>query len=122
MVLISFVTAISYAQADSSASSEISGLMQQLKNAGSDTSEAFTLASLSYFYAYTNYDSSLLYAEKALKLSNKIDYTRGRANALLGYGNLYLRQGDFPLALQYQFQALELCEKFQFERDRKSVV
>jgi two-component system NtrC family sensor kinase len=118
IALIAFVTAISYAQADSTADSEISGLMQQLKNAGSDTSQAFALATLSYFYAYSNYDSSLLYAEKALKLSNKIDYARGRANALLGFGNLYLRQGDFPLALQYQFQALELCEKFQFEREK----
>jgi two-component system NtrC family sensor kinase len=118
IALIAFVTAISYAQADSSADSEISGLKQQLKNAGSDTSQAFALASLSYFYAYSNYDSSLLYAEKALKLSNNIDYAKGRANALLGFGNLYLRQGDFPLALQYQFQALELCEKFKFEREK----
>ena len=118
ITLLSFVTAISCAQADSSASSEMPGLKQQLKNAGSDTSQAFTLASLSYFYAYSNYDSSLLYAEKALKLSNKINYARGRANALLGFGNLYLRQGDFPLALQYQFEALELCEKFQFEREK----
>ena len=70
IVLIAFVTAISYAQADSIADSEISGLKQQLKNTGGDTSQAITLASLSYFYAYTNYDSSLLYAEKALVLSN----------------------------------------------------
>jgi two-component system NtrC family sensor kinase len=118
IALIAFVTAISYAQADSTADSEIAGLMQQLKNAGSDTSQAFALATLSYFYAYGNYDSSLLYAEKALKLSNNIDYAKGRANALLGFGNLYLRQGDFPLALQYQFQALELCEKFKFEREK----
>ncbi len=118
IALISFVTAISYAQADSSASFEIFDLKQQLKNAGSDTSQAFTLATLSYFYAYSNYDSSLLYAEKALKLSNKIDYAMGRANALLGFGNLYLRQGNFPLALQYQFQALELSEKFQFQREK----
>ena len=60
IALISFVTAISYAQADSSASFEIFDLKQQLKNAGSDTSQAFALASLSYFYAYDNYDSSLL--------------------------------------------------------------
>jgi two-component system NtrC family sensor kinase len=118
IALIAFVTAISYAQADSTADSEIAGLMQQLKNAGSDTSQAFALASLSYFYAYSNYDSSLLYAEKALKLSYNIDYAKGRANALLGFGNLYLRQGDFPRALQYQFQALELCEKFKFEREK----
>ena len=118
IALISFISAISYAQADSSASYEILVLKQQLKNAGSDTSQVFVLASLSYFYAYTNYDSSLLYAEKALELSNKIDYARGRANALLGFGNLYLRQGDYAQALQYQFQALELSEKLHFEREK----
>ncbi|MEO5908143.1 MAG: ATP-binding protein [Ginsengibacter sp.] len=118
IALISVMHTISYAQADKTASYEIPDLTQQLAKADNDTSRSLALASLSYIYAYSDFDSSLLYAEKALKLSNKIDYASGRANALLGFGNLYLRQGDYAQALQYQFQALDVSEKFHLEREK----
>ena len=118
IAIISVLHTISYAQADSTASYEIPDLKQQLGKADNDTSRSLTLASLSYSYAYSDFDSSLLYAEKALKLSNKIDYASGRANALLGFGNLYLRQGDYAQALQYQFQALDVSEKFHLEKEK----
>ena len=107
-----------FAQADSTSSYEIIDLKQQLAKAGNDSSRSLIWAGLSYFYAYSSFDSSLLYAEKALKLSNKIDFARGKANALIGFGNLYLRQGDYPMALQYQFQAKELSETFHFKREK----
>ena len=106
-----------FAQADSTSSYVIIDLKQQLAKAGNDSSRSLIWAGLSYFYAYSSFDSSLLYAEKALKLSNKIDFARGKANALIGFGNLYMRQGDYPMALQYQFQAKELSETFHFKRE-----
>ena len=109
---------LGFAQADSTSSYGIINLKQQLAKAGNDSSRSLILAELSYFYAYSNFDSSFLYAEKALKLSNKIGFARGKANAFIGFGNLYLRQGDYPMALQYQFQAKELSEKFHFKREK----
>ncbi len=106
-----------FAQEDSTSSYEIIDLKQQLVKAGSDSSRSLIWAGLSYLYAYSSFDSSLLYAEKSLKLSNKIDFARGKANALIGFGNLYLRQGDYPMALQYEFQAKELSETFHFKRE-----
>ena len=117
IVLTLFMHSPGFAQADSTSSYEIINLKQQLVKAGSDSSRSLIWAGLSYLYAYSSFDSSLLYAEKSLKLSNKIDFARGKANALIGFGNLYLRQGDYPMALQYEFQAKELSETFHFKRE-----
>src|SRR5688572_11770649 len=92
IVLTLFIHCLGFAQADSTSSYEID-FKQQLAKAGDDSSRSLLWAGLSYFYAYSSFDSSLLYAEKALELSNKIDFARGKANALIGFGNLYLRQG-----------------------------
>ena len=118
IVLHLFMNSFGNAQVDSTSSYEIIELKQQLAEAGNDTSLALIWAGLSYQYAYSNFDSSLLYAGKALKLSEKIDFAKGSANALNGFGNLYLRQGDYPKALEYEFKALELSEKFNFEREK----
>ena len=85
-----------YAQTDSTSSYEIIELKQQLAKAGNDSSRVLIWAGLSYLYAFSEFDSSLQYAEKALNLSERIDFARGKANALNGFGNLYLRQGNYP--------------------------
>ncbi|MDE3184265.1 MAG: tetratricopeptide repeat protein [Bacteroidota bacterium] len=113
-----FMNSFGYAQGDSTSSYDIIDSKQQLAATGDDTSRTLIWAELSYEYAYFNLDSSLFYAEKALKLSEKIGFAKGSANALIGFGNLYLRQGDYPRALEYQFKALDLSEKFQFEREK----
>ena len=113
-----FINSFGYGQVDNTSSYEIIDLKQQLQKVGNDTSRALVWAGLSYEYAYSDFDSSLLYAQKALKLSEEIDFNRGKANALIGFGNLYLRQGNYPQALQYEFKALELSEKFHFEREK----
>jgi signal transduction histidine kinase len=118
IVLILFINGFGYGQVDKTSSYEIIDLKQQLGKAGNDTTQALIWAGLSYEYAYSDFDSSLLYAQEALKLSEEIDFARGNANALIGFGNLYLRQGNYPQALQYQFKALELSEKFHFKREK----
>ena len=118
IVLNLFMYSLGHAQSDNTSSNQTIDLKQQLQKVSNDTSRALIWAGLSYEYAYSDFDSSLLYAEKALKLSEEIDFARGRANALIGFGNLYLRQGNYPQALQYEFKALELSEKFNFEREK----
>ena len=118
IVLNLVMYSLGYAQSDNTSSYQTIDLKQQLEKVSNDTSRALIWAGLSYEYAYSDFDSSLLYAEKALKLSEEIDFARGRANALIGFGNLYLRQGNYPQALQYEFKALELSEKFNFEREK----
>jgi two-component system, NtrC family, sensor kinase len=113
-----FMLSHGYTQVDIRPSHSIIDLRKQLEEADNDTIRALVFAKISYEYAYFNFDSSFVYAEKALKLSDETDFARGRANALIGFGNLYLRQGDYPKALQYEFRALELSEKFHFEKEK----
>ncbi len=107
-----------YGQKNNTSSYQTIDLKLELEKVSSDTSRALIWAGLSYEYAYSDFDSSLLYAQKALQLAEDIDFARGKANALIGFGNLYLRQGDYPQALQYAFKALELSEKFHFKREK----
>ena len=65
-----------YAQSDNTSSYQTIDLKQQLEKVSNDTSRALIWAGLSYEYAYSDFDSSLLYAEKALKLSEEIDWSQ----------------------------------------------
>ena len=112
------INMISNAQGDSTSSYEIIELKQQFALATHDTSRSLVMGDLSYLYAYSDFDSSLLYGQRALKLAGEINFARGSANALCGIGNLYLRQGDYPKAIQYQLRALQLSEKNHFEREK----
>jgi signal transduction histidine kinase len=112
------INGISIAQGDSTSSYEIIEAKQELVHATHDTSRALIMGEISYLYAYSDFDSSLLYGQRALKLSGEINFARGRANALCGIGNLYLRQGDYPKAIQYELEALQLSEKNHFEREK----
>jgi signal transduction histidine kinase len=118
IILVLSINTLGYGQVDKTSSYLIIDLKQQLEKAANDTSRALIWAGLSYEYAYSDFDSSLLYAQKALQLSEEIDFVKGTANALIGFGNLYLRQGNYPQALQYEFKALELSEKFHFKREK----
>ena len=119
LIVLNFcINNFGYGQKNNTSSYQTIDLKQQLEQTINDTTRALIWAGLSYEYAYSDFDSSLLYAEKSLQLSEEIDFARGRANALIGFGNLYQRQGDYPQALQYAFKALELSEKFNFKREK----
>jgi len=118
LIFLLCINAVGTAQGDSTSSYEILELKRQLGLASHDTSRTLIMAELSYLYAYSDFDSSLLYGQKALKLAREINFARGHANALCGIGNLYLRQGDYPKGIQHQLQALQLSEKNGFQREK----
>ncbi|MEI9909586.1 MAG: tetratricopeptide repeat protein [Bacteroidota bacterium] len=105
-------------QADSATPPEIIILKQQLSNAVNDTSRILIMADLGYVYAYLNSDSSFLYGQQALKKSDEINFQRGRANALAGLGNMYLRVDDYAKGLEYQLKAMQVSEQYGFEREK----
>jgi two-component sensor histidine kinase/tetratricopeptide (TPR) repeat protein len=51
------------------------------------------------------------YFNKALKISNEINYLYGQSVAIGGMGSFYMRQGNNPKALEYFFKALKIDEK-----------
>ena len=85
--------------------------MDSLQKAYNKNKQDTTLADI-YFYksAYvfltTNVDSGVLYARKALELSNKIHYKKGEVWALSSIATYQNISGDLPGSLKTTFQAL----------------
>lgn len=61
--------------------------------------------------SYINFDSSMLFANKAMKLSEELNYMEGIAEAYRNFGLIYQYQGNYPLALKNFFKALSAYEK-----------
>ncbi len=81
--------------------SQIDSLQQVLKSAKEDTNKVNALNNLSWYYMdAANYNESILCAEKALTLAQKISYKRGLVNAYSYLGQNYLSKGEFSHALE----------------------
>ena len=90
----------------------IDSLKQALSVAKEDINKVVLLIYLSHNYNWSYADTSLMYAEQALdlaqKLNNKpvISFAEGQMSSTL------LTLGNYPLALEYGFKALEWAEKY----------
>jgi signal transduction histidine kinase len=73
-----------------------------------DTILAKRLLQASDYYLYDTPDWGLYYADKALKLSQQLDYKDGEALALINLGAAYLVLGDYAQALHFSLKASNL--------------
>ncbi len=90
----------------------IDSLKQELLHAEKDTSRVLLMAELGSIYRRIS-DSSLLYGQKALELSKKINFPKGEALALYALGNLYRLEGDFPKAMNDLLSGLHIAEELR---------
>jgi len=89
---------------------DISRFNKELTQVTQDTSKVRVLINLSLSYRFSNFDSSALFAQKALALSRSIDFKSGEMNALDRLGNIAIQLGDIPKGLNYSLQALRIAE------------
>ncbi|HTB30697.1 MAG TPA: tetratricopeptide repeat protein [Bacteroidia bacterium] len=90
----------------------IDSLKRVLNTYKDDTIKVITLNRLSNkLEVIGNYDSSMVYAGKAMVLAEKIEYKRGLARAFGNMGNNYIDQGDYGKALGYQNKALAINQE-----------
>ena len=75
----------------------------------SDTNRVNTLIALAFEMRYIDADSLLIYAKEAAQLSDAIDFTKGKTQAMrnIGLGHRYL--GNLDSALFYCLEAAELA-------------
>lgn len=80
------------------------------------------LTSLSSHYTYDNIDSLKSISERVYKLSNTINYKKGKADAIahLAYYNSY--QGNSELALQQLNEALKLAREGDYIRGQINIL
>src|SRR6266498_2767262 len=81
---------------------QIDSLRNVLTMAKEDTGKVNTLNLLGrQFYLVNSYDSSVAYANRAQLLAEKLNFTKGIANACRGIGNANTDQGNFKTALEF---------------------
>ena len=76
-----------------------------------DTNKVITLNSISDFYAFTEPDSALVYAQQALSLSEKLNYDKGKFWAIVCTNKALYFLGNYTLQLSFAFKAYPLGQK-----------
>jgi len=88
----------------------IDSLKQQLAYAREDTNKLFLLSRISYSYTWSYADTSIMYAEQALELAQKLNYEQGIASSQGQISMALITLGNYPLALDYAFKSLRWTE------------
>ncbi len=70
----------------------------------------------------TNPDSSFIYAQEALQLSDSAGYKKGIADAYHQLGLIYDYKGDFSTSLAYYQKSLQIAEKMQDKTGMSAVL
>jgi len=87
----------------------IDSLLRQLPKANEDSNKVKLLIDLSHTYYSINPDEGLKYGKQGLALAEKLDWKKGMANACRTIaGNYGYGKSDYPAALKYSSQALQL--------------
>jgi signal transduction histidine kinase len=87
---------------------KIERLKSELTRTTSDTAEIEILLTLAMTYEGYQMDSAMAYALETLEKSERINYTKGRADAMLHIGRLKRDQNKEVEALNHMFDALKL--------------
>ena len=90
----------------------IDSLKHELNIAKEDTNKLSLLIKLSFRYTWSYADTSIMYAEQALELAQKLNNEPGIANAQGQMSSALVTLGNYPLALDYAFKALPWAEKY----------
>ncbi len=88
----------------------IDSLFKELPNHKADSNEINILNAISYEYLGINPAKTKEYAQKALELSDKIGFYRGKASALKNLGNFYWASADYNNALEHYNLAMNIFE------------
>ena len=90
---------------------EITRLKKQVSHTTSDSARIQLFLELSNGYRFSNIDSALDYAEKAIELSSRIGQPVLAGHAISQRGYILLEAGEIPRSLQDQFSALRIAEE-----------
>ncbi|TMI65899.1 MAG: two-component sensor histidine kinase [Bacteroidetes bacterium] len=99
----------------------IDSLKQELSISKIDTSNVLSMVELVDQYKFSNVDSALLYAQKALMLSRKIQFHEGEFRSLLMMGYALSLASNHARALELELKALRIAEKYNFTIGRGEV-
>jgi len=99
----------------------IDSLKKELSISRIDTSNVLSMVELVDQYKFSNADSALFYAQKALMLSRKIQFHEGEFRSLLMMGYALSLGSNHSRALELELKALRIAEKYNFTIGRGEV-
>ena len=91
--------------------SGIDSLKKLLQIQRQDTNKVNLLSEISFVSLGHLPDSSIVYAQQALHLAEKLQYEPGVLNAALSLADAYTTTGNYPMAIDFGFKALALAKK-----------
>jgi two-component system, NtrC family, sensor kinase len=115
--LLSLACSLGFAQ---KAELSIDSLKYQLSMTKDDTSRILKLAHIGHHYGYQNFDSSIVYGQRALELLERNNFPRGKARVFFGMGCAYYIHGDISKALDTQLEGLQLAEKHHLDLEKSA--
>lgn len=80
-------------------------------NTGEDTTRVNILNKLSEEFTYVNSDLAIRYANKALELSEQINFRKGLSKSYSNLGITYFRISDYSKALSYFRKVLKISNE-----------
>jgi len=89
---------------------ETDSLKRLLSKTSEDTNRVVLLSQLGFTYRFTKTDSCIILTEQALNLARKLNYRKGEVRALNTIGESLQTLGDFPKALEREFEALQISK------------
>ena len=115
-ILVSF-SFKAYSQSNASDSLKIDSLKKVLETQKEDTNKVNALYKVSrYLSNVADYNSSTQYADSALKLSNKLNFKKGMADAFLSKALINYDQNKFPEAVENGERSLKLMKELKDKR------
>lgn len=97
----------------------IDSLKQALTISREDTNRILICQELAYSYAKRALDSALIYADKGIQLSKKLNYQKGEALCLMRMAIYYRLSRVSAQGMQYALKALALFEK---QNDTENII
>jgi tetratricopeptide (TPR) repeat protein len=94
----------------------VDSLHHQLNNSKEDTTRVLLLSELGNYYGFNQFDSAIFYGQKAIDLSNKLNYPYGHYRGLKCLFFAYNTQGNYPKALEITLQNVKVGEKIRQEK------
>lgn len=105
VLFIFFLSSVGYSQPKKTDS-----LQHELAKTTIDTSKVNLLNSLAWEYRKLDIDKALNFSNKALQLSEKINFQKGKGNTLSKIADLYYSIGDYNKALDFYTKSLTIRE------------
>ena len=100
----------------------IDSLKQELSINNIDTTTVLSMVELADQYKFSNVDSALFYAQKALVVSRKIKFYEGEYKSLFIMGYALSMAGNSTRALELELKALRITEQYNFTIGRGQIL